>query len=343
MRTLEQQWQRRLGWHLLLLPLSVLFVALVTARRALYRIGVLRSERLPVPVIVIGNITVGGAGKTPLVLWLSESLRLAGYHPGIVSRGHGGRAIVPTRVESNGDAKELGDEPVLLAQRSGAPVWIGRDRVAVARALLSAHPECDVLVSDDGLQQYRLQRDIEIAVVDGDRQFGNGWTLPAGPLREPASRLRSVDVVIVNTLARSALAVWPEAHRLRVDPMTMRLTGRVFYRLHSPDLRATAADLQGKRLHAIAGIGHPERFFSHLRALGLTFEQHPFPDHYAYKAEDLQFEPGNVILMTEKDAVKCSHFPIAEGWVLPVAAQPEPAFAALLLQKLRKIYGPQAA
>ncbi|MHB1292307.1 MAG: tetraacyldisaccharide 4'-kinase, partial [Sulfuricella sp.] len=195
---LQRQWSRLTPWHVVLLPLSILFGLVAALRRVLYRAGLLRAIRLPVPVIVVGNISVGGTGKTPLVLWLADFLRQQGYHPGIVSRGYGGGTQGVVAVDIRSDPAVVGDEPLLLARKSACPVWVGRDRVAAGNALLRAHTECDVLVSDDGLQHYRLGRDLEIVVVDGERKFGNGLLLPAGPLREGVSHLRSVDAVVVN-------------------------------------------------------------------------------------------------------------------------------------------------
>jgi tetraacyldisaccharide 4'-kinase len=329
-------WYGLTPWHVVLLPLAILFRLVVELRRVLYRIGLLRAIRLPVPVIVVGNISVGGTGKTPLVLWLATFLRQQGFHPGIISRGYGGRADSQAAVGIDCDPAVVGDEPLLLAKKSGCPVWIGRDRVAAGDALLRAHPECDVLLSDDGLQHYRLGRDVEIVVVDGERQFGNGLPLPAGPLREGVSRLRSVDAVVVN------------GGSLRLDrPLRnefgMRLEGRVFYNLRNSQRRAEADDLQGKKLHAVAGIGNPQRFFAHLRGLGLAFEEHAFPDHCAYRPQDLAYADADALLMTEKDAVKCAGFADERFWALAVEAVMPPAFGQTILQKLRDIDGRQAA
>ena len=205
--SLERHWQRITPVSAALYAPSLIFRAIAAARRGAYRAALLKTERLPVPVIIVGNITVGGTGKTPLVLWLVTLLARHGMRPAIVSRGYGGDLASPRPVTAASDPARVGDEPVLLAQRSGCPVWVGADRVAAARALLAAHPACDVIVSDDGLQHYRLARDVELAVVDGARGLGNGLMLPAGPLREPAARLREVDAVVINGTAREV----PEA------------------------------------------------------------------------------------------------------------------------------------
>ncbi len=333
---LQRQWLRLTPWHVVLLPLSILFGLIASLRRGLYRAGLLRIVRLPVPVIVVGNISVGGTGKTPLVLWLADFLRQQGYHPGIVSRGYGGGTQGAVAVDARSDPAVVGDEPLLLARKSGCSVWVGRDRVMAGNALLRAHPECDVLVSDDGLQHYRLGRDMEIVVVDGERKFGNGLLLPAGPLREGVSRLGSVDAVVVNGGSQMA------AMRLR-NEFEMRLEGEVFCNLRQPELRASAADFGGKKLHAVAGIGNPQRFFAHLRKLGLAFEEHEFPDHWAYRPQDLDYDNADALLMTEKDAVKCTGFSDERYWSLAVIALLPSAFGQTVLQKLRNIDGRQTA
>lgn len=331
-------WQQRglIAW--LLLPPALLFGLLAAARRLFYRFGVLRSIRLPVPVIVTGNITAGGSGKTPLVLWLAQRLRECGYRPGIISRGYGGSAGGEREVCAGDDAQLVGDEPLLLARRALCPVWIGRDRVVCAQALLNAHPECNVLISDDGLQHYRLARDVEIVVTD-ERGAGNGWLLPAGPLREPLSRVRRADALVIN-----GGVVPPEFQALRFKPVfEMQLRGTTFTRLDDSTQTCDAGNFTGKRVHAIAGIGNPGRFFNHLSQLGLRYTAHAFPDHHRYGAADLAFEECDVLLMTEKDAVKCASF-VSDihcvAWVLRVDAELPSDFAEALLEKL---YGPPAA
>jgi len=322
MHGLQRHWYRITPLHLLLLPVSLLFQLLVAIRRLLFRSGILSSVKLPLPVIIVGNITVGGTGKTPFTLWLAEQLLADGWHPGIISRGFGGSGSKPREVQAGSDPASVGDEPVLMAQRLLCPVWVGRERPAAARALLLAHPECDVIISDDGLQHYRLQRDVEIVVVDGIRRFGNGFLLPAGPLREAPSRLREVDAVVINGGQAAA------------GEYLMQLEGVHFYNLLNPEITATAADFQGQSVHAIAGIGHPERFFGHLNRLGLTVQTHPYPDHHAYCAADLAYSDANALLMTEKDAVKCIAFADEKCWVLRVDAHIDPALTELILKKI---------
>jgi tetraacyldisaccharide 4'-kinase len=333
MAWLENQWARISPLHIVLVPVSLAFRSAVVLRRGLYRAGVLGATKLPVPVIVVGNITVGGSGKTPLVLWLVNYLRDHGMRPGIASRGYGGAAASPQKVTAESDPALCGDEPVMLAQRSGVPVWVGADRPAAARALLGVHPECDVIVTDDGLQHYRLARDIEIAVVDGARGFGNGLMLPAGPLREPVARLGEVDAVIVNDPGPPGIDVKCRAQ------FAMTLQSRGFQNLLNPDHRAAAELFHNRNVHAVAGIGNPRRFFEQLQRMGLEFTAHPFPDHHAFSAPDLALAEADFIVMTEKDAVKCRSFATEKHWVLRVDAEIDPAFGDLVLTKLGKSDG----
>ena len=316
---LQNAWyaQRRLSPALwLLLPLHGLFVLLSASRRLAYQFGLLPTVRLPVPVLVVGNLVVGGVGKTPLVLWLAQEMQHRGFSPAIISRGYGGAAKGPRAATTETGADEVGDEALMLARQSGLPVWVGADRVAVAKALLAAHPEVNLLISDDGLQHYRLVRDAELVVFDG-RGAGNGWRLPLGPLREPLWRLRGVSALVFNGAVSEPICQAANA----VPSFAMCLTAGALYRLDDPGVSCLPAALMGKPLHAVAGIGNPERFFSTLRGLGLDFQAHPFPDHHAYSAADLDFGAGSVLLMTEKDAVKCAALRCGEAWVLPVRAQ----------------------
>ncbi|OGA32760.1 MAG: tetraacyldisaccharide 4'-kinase, partial [Betaproteobacteria bacterium RIFCSPLOWO2_12_FULL_62_13b] len=267
----EQHWYRLSALSLALWPASLLYRLLLVLRRLAYGSGVLQAVRLPLPVIVVGNIVAGGTGKTPLVLWLAAMLKKNGRKPGILSRGYRGSAAASMEVAASSAADVVGDEPLLLARHSGCPVWIGRERVRAASGLLAAHPECDVLILDDGLQHYRLARDIEIAVEDA-RGIGNGFLLPAGPLREPASR--RVDAWVANTAPCGT-------HQ---PCFRMDLRGDTFRRVAAAKASAPAAAFAGKRLHAVAGIGNPQRFFDHLARLGLVTVNHAFPDHHVYTA-----------------------------------------------------------
>ena len=319
-------WTRFTWLTLLLTPLSWLFRAVVALRRGLYQAGVLRSERLPVPVIVVGNISVGGTGKTPLVLWLAIQLRNSGSRPGIISRGYGGANQSPRAVQPDSNAAQCGDEPVLLARRGHCPVWIGQDRVAVARALLAANPECNVILSDDGLQHYRLARDAEIAVIDGARGLGNGLLLPAGPLREPPSRLNEVDAVVVRG---PATKIASPRYAMTLQPAGLR-------NLTDVNRRVDASHFKGLRVHAVAGIGNPQQFFDTLTRMGIAHTPHAFADHHAFTAADLAFSDCDAVVMTEKDAVKCEAFASDKHWALQVDARVDDALIRLMLERIKR-------
>lgn len=323
-RWFNQVWyeQARPPWWLK--PLSLAYGAVVSTRRFAYR-HLRRARRLDRPVVIVGNLSVGGTGKTPLVCWLALALRARGYHPGIVTRGYGGRAREPRRVAPDADPLEVGDEAVLLARRTRLPVAIARERASAAELLVAAG--CDVIVSDDGLQHYALARDCEIIVIDGDRRFGNGWLLPAGPLREGRARLASADLIVVN----GAREVIEGALGMRLDA-----DHAIALRDHRErPLRAFA----GTRVHAVAGIGHPERFFSMLRAHGIEVDGHPHPDHARFEAADIRFEDDAAVLMTEKDAVKCERMADHRHWFVPVGARFEEREADLLLTTLLERIG----
>jgi len=315
-------------------PLSLLFGVAVAARRLAYRTGALRAAAVGVPVIVVGSIVVGGTGKTPLARALAAALRERGRRPGLVARGYGGSNTAPRAVAAGDDPAEVGDEPPLYVT-DGFPVWIGHDRLAAARALLAAHPECDTVIADDGLQHYALERDFEIAVIDETRGLGNGCLLPAGPLREPRRRLDAVDAVVVLAAQGStpAAARGNRQSVMRYEPLPWRNLAR-------PDATAEPSAWRRGPVHAVAGIGHPARFFALLRGLGLDPVCHPFPDHHRYTAEELRFPGAVAVLMTQKDAVKCARFADARFWYLPIAARIDPA---LIERVTRTIRGPQAA
>lgn len=322
-------WQSRSLAAILLLPLSALFWLLSRIRRLLFHCGLLTVRRVPVPVVVVGNIAVGGSGKTPVVAWLVTRLREAGFTPGIVSRGYGGRARGVALVGADDDPGEYGDEPVLLAQLARCPVAVGAARVEAALALLAAYPDCDVIVSDDGLQHYRLHRDVEIAVVD-EAALGNRWLLPAGPLREGLPRLRRVDVVIAHgPLSRSVV------RRLHGQPVfTMRLEGTHVRALADPADQRPLADFRGRRVHAIAGIGRPQRFFAQLAAHGLDVVPHAFADHHRFSPADLDVGVGEPKILTAKDAVKCRPFAPPDSWEFPVTARIGAGAIERILEKL---------
>ena len=286
----------------------------------------LRTANLPVPVVIVGNLTVGGVGKTPLLISLVEQLKQRGYQPGVIARGYGG-SRQGGEVPVAGDPEQFGDEPVLIRMRTGCPVVVGRDRVGAARQLLQIAPETNVIISDDGLQHYALPRQVEIVVID-DRGFMNGWLLPAGPMRETAARVLSVDAIVGN-----GVSVPPcEIAEVPFFPMTMK--AGEFYALEDIERRVTSTNWQGLKLHAVAGIGSPNRFFKQLTQSGIVATSHPFPDHHAYTAEELDFD-GDAILTTEKDAVKLRRLTLRlPVWVMPIDACVQPNLADFVVKKL---------
>jgi tetraacyldisaccharide 4'-kinase len=308
-------------------PLAALYGGVTGLRGKLYRAGVWRSVRLPAPVIVIGNISVGGTGKTPLTIAVTAALHARGYRPGVVSRGYGGSQREPMLLGDAPDPAQVGDEPCLI-QASGVPVAVGRDRPAAARLLLDAG--CRVLVADDGLQHYRLARDVEICVIDGARRFGNGRLLSAGPLREPTSRLRQVDLRVCN----GGIADDGEyLMQLRGGDAVALSDGRV----------QPLASFRGQRVHAVAAIGNPQRFFDSLRAVGIAPIEHSFADHHDFVAVDLDFADGLPVLMTDKDAVKCRRFAQPHWWRVPVVAELPAAFFDALMARIDVLLGLHSA
>jgi tetraacyldisaccharide 4'-kinase len=313
--------------------LAPLYGGAIALRRLLYRRRWLKRHSLPVPVIVVGNVTAGGTGKTPLTIVLVNRLREAGWKPGVASRGYGrDEADTPRWVDAATSTALGGDEPVLIAWKTGVPVRVDADRVAAGRALVEAG--CDIIVCDDGLQHYRLARDIEIEVVDAQRRYGNGRLIPAGPLREPASRARDCDFRVVNmgqasdgadALPASGFGEWPM--QLHIDSAQPLQGGRA----------RTLAHFRGQRVHAVAGIAHPQRFFDMLRAHGIGVVPHAFADHHAYQPSDLRFGSELPVLMTEKDAVKCKAFANEWHFAVPLAAELPAAFWVNLLDRLDKL------
>ena len=308
--------KRRSPWWTWLL--AGLYGALTALRRGLYRIGVLRRVCLPVPVIVIGNLTAGGTGKTPLTIALAAELRGRGFRPGVVSRGHGGSRRESMLLDETPDPAVVGDEPCLI-RAGGVPVAVGRDRPAAAQLLLAAG--CDVLIADDGLQHYRLARDVEICVIDGVRRFGNGHLLPAGPLREPLRRLDRVDLRVCN------------GGEAQAGEHPMRLVGGEAVSLDGLRMQPLEG-FAGQRVHAVAAIGNPARFFANLSAAGIEVIEHAFPDHHAFIATDLAYGDELPVLMTDKDAVKCRAFAQLHWWRVPVRAELPAAFFEAVVARL---------
>jgi len=311
----------------LLWPISLVFGVIIAIRRWLFKEGVFEQTRLPVPVIVVGNIYVGGTGKTPLVIWLSRHLRDQGFVPGVILRGYGGDASRVVEINAQMSPDDIGDEPLLILQRAGVPLVVGRNRVSAARALLNVHPEVNVIISDDGLQHYALGRDIEILLFD-ERGIGNGWLLPAGPLREPVTR--RFDFRILNGL-----------ESVGENSFSMQLVGQhaeqLINRAQTKALKELPENLS---IAAAAGIGNPERFFTMLKQLGVNVkEQIALPDHFDYATNPFDSVKADIILITEKDAVKCSRRNgLADDprlWVVPVEAAIAGPFSEHLVEKLR--------
>ncbi len=327
-------WQGHGVLACLLWPLSMLFLFVLTVRRALYAAGLLKSTRLAVPVIVVGNIFVGGTGKTPLVIWLVAQLRAQGFTPGVISRGYGSEAHQVQPVSAGMSPQQVGDEPLLIAQKTGAPMMVGRKRVAAAQALLAAHPEVNVIISDDGLQHYALDRAIEIQLSDS-RGHGNGWLLPAGPLREPASR-RS-DFYVVNGGVAGKEGSIDDSYTMTLQAVRAE---RLAQRSEQLNLSELAKQSSTKQIAAAAGIGNPARFSNMLRAQGVALStEQALPDHFDFASNPFEDNAADIILITEKDAVKCASNPAlvqdTRLWVVPVEATIDGSLAENIVEKLR--------
>ena len=325
MKRIDAYWysQNPVAW--LLLPVAAFYFLIISIRRFFYRSGVFKSFKLPVPVIIVGNISVGGTGKTPLLVALCELLKSQGYKPGVISRGYGGNVEGERLVNDSDRAEHIGDEPCLIHARTRCPLVVGRNRVAAAKLLLSKS-DCDIILSDDGLQHYRLQRDIEIAIIDTARQFGNGFCLPSGPLREPVSRLAQVDLVVDHCPASEEC--------LAEDNFSLQFSDAINLKSN----QAMSMDtFKGAAVHAVAGIGHPQRFFDQLSRAGLEVIEHAYPDHHKYISGDFVFDNDLDVLMTEKDAVKCQDFSSERLWYVPVSAELSSSFRQKLLHKVNQI------
>ncbi|NOQ65165.1 MAG: tetraacyldisaccharide 4'-kinase [Methyloprofundus sp.] len=319
---LNEAWYKDHFVGTFLMPFSFMYTDAMRFRRWMYKHGHKPVTKLPVPVIIVGNITVGGTGKTPLVIYLAQQLKAQGFKPGVISRGYGGESEVwPQKVTLESDPLKVGDEPLLLVQYSGCPVAVGPVRADSARLLLETEA-CDVIISDDGLQHYALDRDIEIVVIDGVRRFGNNFCLPSGPLREPQERIREVDFVICNG------GVAEEGEIL------MQLEGAYAVNMQTQE-RKLLTDFKGLKCHALAGTGNPQRFFDSLSKLEIDCQTHSFPDHYIYTAKEIAYKGADAIFMTEKDAVKCVSFATEQHWFVPVEAKVQVSFVTELTALLR--------
>jgi len=306
-----------------LVPFSLVYIDVMRFRRWLYKTGRKQVTKLSVPVIIVGNITVGGTGKTPLVIFLAEQLKAAGFKVGVISRGYGGTSEQwPQLVDKNSEAQLIGDEPLLMARHLECPIAVSPIRAEAGQYLID-ELGCDVIISDDGLQHYALARDIEIAVIDGERRFGNNFYLPAGPLREPQERLAEVDFIVCN------------GGEAEIDEIAMQLEGDYALNMQTQERRALST-FKGLNCYALAGIGHPERFFTHLAQYELEISSQAFPDHYNFTAKDIMYKAAEAIFMTEKDAVKCQAFASDKHWTVPVKASLPSDFSARIIQKLSK-------
>jgi tetraacyldisaccharide 4'-kinase len=327
----EALWYRNHPLRWALWPATGLYRSIARLRREAYRRGWRKTVDVAVPVVVVGNVSVGGTGKTPFVIWLAGQLKQRGRRVGLVTRGYRGKSAEwPRAVTADSDPAEVGDEPVLLARRTGCAVVAGPDRVAAAQALLDG-PPVDVLVADDGLQHYRLGRRFEIAVVDGVRGMGNGLCLPAGPLREPPSRLQEVDAIVVNG------GTWGHAGVFRSHAVVTRV-----YRLKDRVERSLES-FRGTTVHAVAGIGNPQRFFDLLEDAGLDVVAHPLEDHADIGEEQLRFEERGPVLITEKDAVKCDRLEVPDVWCVVVDLEFDADHTARLMRLVLREIGARNA
>ena len=309
---------------LLLLPLSAVFLLISFIRKTLYEFNFLKSFKLKIPVIVVGNITSGGTGKTPLIIYLANELKKNGYRPGIISRGYGSKSEGVMEVSQKSDLADVGDEPMLIQKHTHLPVFVSKDRVLAAKALVKKYAKTDVILSDDGIQHYRLRRDLEVLVIDGTRKFGNGYLLPAGPLREFRSKLKTVDAIVCN-------------HKKVIDgSYLMKYKGHFLINLKT-NKKIHLNSLSLKNIHAIAGIGNPNRFFDYLKTFNIVFNSSTFQDHYKFSKKDFRDMNDKNIIMTEKDAVKCQQFSRNNFWYLPVIAEVDSKFTDVILKKLRYI------
>lgn len=323
---IQFSWYNKSKITVFLKPLSWIFCSIVFIRKNLYHFNILKSYQLSVPVIIVGNITVGGNGKTPLVIWLVNKLKQSGYRPGIISRGYGGQAKKwPQQVRPDSDPLIVGDEAIVISRRTDCPMAVGPDRVETGRALVK-HSNCDIIISDDGMQHYRLKRNIEIAVINSSSRFGNNLCLPAGPLREPEKRLNSVNFIVTNGESNNS-------------EYSMSYEGSDLYSVHDKKNKIKLSDYQNKKAHAVAAIAHPERFFVSLKKLNIDIIEHTFIDHYQFTENDLNFDDDLPIIMTEKDAVKCSRYDIKNCWYLPIVCKVSNSLELSILNKLESDNG----
>jgi len=334
MSFLERAWHKRAGWLVLLWPISLLFQALTRIRRAIQQ-SKEHPAYITAPVIVIGNISLGGTGKTPLLITLSQKLQVQGFKPGIISRGYGGAAFsYPFAVDSDSDVHESGDEAFLIAEKTGCPVYVDPNRCAALHALL-LNEDVDVVLSDDGLQHYKLYRDLEIVVVDGQRLFSNGFCMPAGPLRESMARLNEVQYIVVNGEPTKKIPQLAAADKMQLEP-------RFLINMVSGEKRpfSGAPFNMGNKLQAVSALGNPQRFYALLGRLPYQLETFSFPDHHNFTVADFEKQDIDMhqpVVMTEKDAVKCRQFAKNNFWYLSVEVNLESQFVERLIEDIRQV------
>lgn len=310
---IEKVWYSKNIFSLLLSPLSLIYISIIYLRHTLYRLGLISITKINVPTIVIGNIVAGGTGKTPLVIWLAKYFKDKGFLPGIVSRGYGGTYLSNIElVKPTSNPLLVGDEPVIIARNTNCPVVVAKIRAKGAKELVEKY-NCNIIFCDDGMQHYSLARDIEIAVIDGQRRFGNNYCFPAGPLREPKSRIFKADLIVSKYNARTC------EHK-------MDYTYHQLVSLNELSKTIPISDLHGMTVHAIAGINNPDHFFSYLRSHKLELIIHKFPDHYSYTEDDVKFDDNFPVVMTEKDAVKCLNYSSDKHWYIPISAELSKSF-----------------
>ncbi len=331
---LNNQYYKKSTWILIFLPLSFIYFAIISFRSWAYKAGIFKSIKMDVPVIVIGNITIGGTGKTPLAIWLLEAFLKIGMKPGLICSGYNSNAKCPQKVSIDSEVLDVGDEALMIKLRFrklhniNIPIFVGKKKALVGKALLKAYPDTNILISDDGLQHYELKRDFEIVVVDGDRKFGNGFLLPGGPLRERVAKINEVDALVLNGFTKN----WKDEK----IPLTYRMScySGMVVNCHDSNSVSDLDDLK-KEIVAITGIGNPERFFKQLNASGLKFKKVIFNDHHIFTESDFKDYDHMDIIMTEKDAVKCKNFLQENLWYMPIFADVNEKLFKELIKKIR--------
>ena len=319
---LNNQYYKKSTWIYLLVPLSLIYLLIIFVRKLLYKLSILKSYKIRVPVVIVGNINLGGTGKTPLALWILEKLLIKGLHPGLISRGYGSKINSYKEVTLTSNVSEVGDEPLLIKSKLNLPVFVGADRVAVAQALLSKYPKVNIIISDDGLQHYRLARNFEIIVKDSSRGFGNGYIFPAGPLREPISRLNSVDALVING----------DSDYVSHYKMCYQFDLLVNCKNHK---KIQVNKLPYSKNIAVTAIGNPDNFFKSLSELKIKFTKKIYNDHHLFTKKDFNFfDSSTNIIMTEKDAVKCKNFARDNFWYLPIKPKVDQQLFLTIIKKL---------